>query len=393
MAEAAAAGVASMSINDAGQGAPGVTPSPHSGSGGSSRHEAAGRDIHGFSLDGKVSVAEYKAWLLRHEKTMIPKRGKWQELQKKYPAGNMAGDKSLKKLVRNGIVDGMRGQVWMELSGAERKWKECPALYQQLNQDDGAGSDEALTQIDLDIHRTFPDHVFFAGSPHDGDPIGKVGSSSLLGPLRRVLRAYARRNKAVGYCQGLNFIAGMMLLFVSEEQTFWLLATLLEQVLPKDYYARDLTGCNVDLRVFSSLLEKKLPKLHKHFLASGLSVEFFGLEWFIALFAKTLPTETLLRVWDCIFSEGYKVLFRVGIAVLQMNEKHLLSIQEPHDLFHEVQGLGRTLLDGDTLLKTAFAVYLQRSQVEESREKHLDVRRAIAGETALDSTPTAVSRP
>jgi len=101
-----------------------------------------------------------------------------------------------------------------------------------------AGHAEALAQIDLDLHRTFPDHPLFSGEPRDsaaggggaGGGVG-TGGSELLGALRRLLRAYARRNRAVGYCQGLNFIAGVMLLFLSEEQAFWLLATLLEQVL------------------------------------------------------------------------------------------------------------------------------------------------------------------
>jgi len=45
------------------QGAPGVDHSPHSGardSGGTSHHEAAGRDIHGFSLHGKIPVGAPK---------------------------------------------------------------------------------------------------------------------------------------------------------------------------------------------------------------------------------------------------------------------------------------------------------------------------------------------
>lgn len=58
--------------------------------------------------------------------------------------------------------------------------------------------------------------------------------------------------QVVGYCQGMNFIAGIMLLFLGEESAFWLLCALLEYILPADYYAQDLSGCNVDLRVFKN---------------------------------------------------------------------------------------------------------------------------------------------
>jgi Rab-GTPase-TBC domain len=41
--------------------------------------------------------------------------------------------------------------------------------------------------------------------------------------LRRVLRAYSYYDPEVGYCQGMNFIAGMFLTVMSEEEAFWML--------------------------------------------------------------------------------------------------------------------------------------------------------------------------
>uniref|UniRef100_A0A7S4PGE2 Rab-GAP TBC domain-containing protein n=2 Tax=Guillardia theta TaxID=55529 RepID=A0A7S4PGE2_GUITH len=202
--------------------------------------------------------------------------------------------------------------------------------------------------------------------PKDADP----PPDSLIPSLRRVLRAYARRNKQVGYCQGLNFIAGLMLLFLREDQAFWLLCVLIEDILPGDYYAQDLSGCNVDLRVFRDMLSKRLPKLWKHFQEAGLGVEFFCLEWFIAIYAKTLPTETMLRVWDSIFLEGYKIIFRIGLGILELYEKQLLCITEPHELFAAMQDLGKSLIDADSLIKVSFGIQMKRTTVIALREKH-----------------------
>lgn len=333
--------------------------------------DPAERDIYGFRIDGKIPVPEYKAWLAKHEKALVKKRAKWQELFQKCQGLTWTESKKLKDLVRGGIVDSLRGQVWMEVCGAGKKMRDCPGLYRQLVQEEGAGgSEEALAQIELDLHRTFPEHVHFAGGR--GKPDG-----TMVGALRRVLRAYARRNKKVGYCQGMNFIAGIMLLFLQEDQVFWLLTVLLEEILPADYYAKDLSGCNVDLRCFRELLSRKLPKLWKHFQQAGVDVEFFCLEWFIAIFAKTLPTETLLRVWDSVFLEGYKIIFRIALAVLQMNEKELMAISEPHELFQAVQKLGRNTLDADKLMTTSFGFQLKRVQVEQLREIH---RQAVDAE-------------
>jgi hypothetical protein len=41
--------------------------------------------------------------------------------------------------------------------------------------------------------------------------------------LRRVLKAYSLYDREIGYCQGMNFIAGMFLTLMSEEESFWLL--------------------------------------------------------------------------------------------------------------------------------------------------------------------------
>jgi len=161
-----------------------------------------------------------------------------------------------------------------------------------------------------------------------------------------------------------------MLLVLEEHQVFWLMVVLLEEVLPADYYARDLSGCNVDLRVFRDMLAKRQPKLWDHMSKAGLGPEVFCLEWFIALFSKTMPTETVLRVWDALFLEGYKIIFRIGLAVLQIYDKELLAITEAHELFAAVQGLGKRVVDADLLLKTAFGIQLKRTALDTLRDKH-----------------------
>ena len=54
-----------------------------------------------------------------------------------------------------------------------------------------------------------------------------------------------KRNPTVGYCQGMNFIVGRLLQFMSEEESFWTLANLIETVLPIDYYS-NMVGVLID---------------------------------------------------------------------------------------------------------------------------------------------------
>jgi hypothetical protein len=99
-------------------------------------------------------------------------------------------------------------------------------------------------QIATDIPRTFPTNIFFRGK----DP------KSLEQPLFNVLLAFANHNSRIGYCQGMNFVAGMLLLVTKDEdKSFWLLKTLLEDILP-DYYSPNLPGLMTDVKVFTQLI-------------------------------------------------------------------------------------------------------------------------------------------
>lgn len=83
-----------------------------------------------------------------------------------------------------------------------------------------------------------------------------------LASLRRVLQAFALHNRDIGYCQSLNFVAGMMLIFMEEEDAFFLLLTVVEQLLPADYYTKSMVGTYVDQFVLAHIIKNFLPKIH-----------------------------------------------------------------------------------------------------------------------------------
>jgi hypothetical protein len=99
--------------------------------------------------------------------------------------------------------------------------------------------------------RTFPEHAYF-------QPSGQGEAS-----LRRVLQAFALHNNDIGYCQSLNFLAGMMLIFMQEVDVFWLLLTVIERLLPTDYYTKTMVGTYVDQYVLMHIVKKCLPKVHR----------------------------------------------------------------------------------------------------------------------------------
>ena len=164
-----------------------------------------------------------------------------QALKKQYRAGGPLPPKFV-AAVRDGIPPEHRARAWMLLSGAQQRMESQPQLYRQLltmgeehglgDESNGNGSSHGTAgnvgktagqsveaAINLDVWRTFPEHPRL--------------TSEFVDKMRRVLLAYARRNPEVAYCQGMNFIAASLLLFVDdEEEAFWLLSFLVEEVLP-----------------------------------------------------------------------------------------------------------------------------------------------------------------
>ncbi|KAL6561208.1 hypothetical protein OROMI_016809 [Orobanche minor] len=219
---------------------------------------------------------------------------------------------TLKRLIKKGIPLNLRPKVWFTLSGAAKKKSTVPDSY--YNDLITAVQDKvtaATKQIDHDLPRTFPGH------PWLDTPEGHAA-------LRRVLVGYSFRDSDVGYCQGLNYVAAMLLLVMkTEEEAFWMLAVLLENVLFNDCYTSNLSGCHVDQRVFRDLLTKKCP---------------------------SLPSETTLRVWDILFYEGANVLFNVALAIFKMNEEELLMTHQVGDVINVIQRTTHHLFDPDELL-------------------------------------------
>ena len=51
----------------------------------------------------------------------------------------------------------------------------------------------------------------------------------------------------------------------------------------------------------------------------------FASKWFVCLYCEVLLVETVLRVWDTVFYEGSKILFRVALGLLKLNQDRLLN--------------------------------------------------------------------
>jgi len=288
----------------------------------------------------------------------------------------------LKKMCRGGVPPSLRKRVWLYLSGADevRKGAHDVGMTYMLYIERGKCLREVCKrQIDLDCPRTFPNNTWVQSD------VGQVS-------LQRVLYAFAGENRSIGYCQGMNYVAAMLLLVLEydEEAAFWILCRLVghdrqEGILYHDLYASTLSGCHVEMRSLDDLVDQKLPRLAKHMKFLNCDMSILSTEWFLCLYSTSLPAETAARVWDALFSEGPKVLYRVGLALLVLHEDILLETENAGELLKAMRGAVSHEYDRDQLLHVAFEGIgpLPMSKIQKIRHKKQII---VDKEIALRST-------
>uniref|UniRef100_A0A672JK92 TBC1 domain family member 8B n=1 Tax=Salarias fasciatus TaxID=181472 RepID=A0A672JK92_SALFA len=216
-------------------------------------------------------------------------------------------------LIVRGVPEALRGELWMLFSGAVNDMATHPGYYSELVEQSLGTSTLATDEIERDLHRSLPEHPAFQ-------------SDTGISALRRVLTAYAYRNPKIGYCQAMNILTSVLLLYAKEEEAFWLLVAVCERMLP-DYFNRRIIGALVDQAVFEDLIRENLPQL----VENMTDLSFFSsvsLSWFLTLFISVLPIESAVNVVDCFFYDGIKAILQLGLAVLDYNMEALVCCHD-----------------------------------------------------------------
>ncbi|RKP26837.1 rab-GTPase-TBC domain-containing protein, partial [Syncephalis pseudoplumigaleata] len=225
------------------------------------------------------------------------------------------------KLVKGGVPNQLRGEVWEVGCGSIYYRCSYPNRYRDILRENLTNVSMSTTEIEKDLNRSLPEYPAFQ-------------SSEGIGRLRRVLTAYSWHNPELGYCQAMNIVTSVLLIYMSEEQAFWALATLCEQTLP-GYYATSMYGALVDQAIFEELAKKELSDLMRRLNSRDIQISTLTLPWFLSLFINAMPLTFVIRILDRLFIEGPKILFHVSLAILKVNSEKLRKARDDME-FNEV---------------------------------------------------------
>lgn len=230
---------------------------------------------------------------------------------------NLRDTKDVHELWWRGLPPSIRGRVWKLAINNKLKLKneiydECTKKIEYFS--GNKLHKDYVTAIKLDVSRTFPGLCVFQKN-------GPLHES-----LNSVLAAYCVLQPDIGYLQGMSFIAAIFTLNMDENDAFICFANLIDNPCHTAAFTLNQFKMNIYYRIFMTILSHNLPKIFTHFLSSGLSPDFYLLDWIYTIYAKAMPLDVVCRIWDIFIRDGDEFLFKTAIGILHLYQEQLLTM-------------------------------------------------------------------
>jgi len=268
-------------------------------------------------------------------------------------------------LCRKGVPKHKVGDIWYNLSKLipNTKYMMCTkerapspshhCLFHQLCE----MSSPFEQQITADIHRTFPDQEI-------------SGQENFQKSLFNILKAYSLYDESVGYCQGLSFVAALLLMKIPEEQAFYVLARLMRGHDLRSIYTEDMRGVQLRMFQMNKLVQQLFPAMYKHLESLEVKISLVLIPWFMTAFCYQLPLAVAFRVMDSLLLEGIPALFRIALSILLLCEADVMSLDEQGIMEYFRSDLRAKFNDPQQLMNIAYAVNVSVPQLDQMEQEY-----------------------
>ena len=279
----------------------------------------------------------------------------------------------LTRLLVGGVPMRLRHPIWMELSNTQdmvqpNKYGYYLSLREDFDQMD-------IDAILKDVARTLTTkYDFYSGKGYKR--------------LKEVLVAFVGRYPDLGYTQGLNTIAGYLLLAIPEpEDAFWVLCNIVENFFPQNYFRRsdNMTSPLADNILLREYVKDHMPKLHAHMDKLNVPAEnTVPIKWFFTAFSSALPETMLFRIWDvwlCLQNQKH-FLFSFALALLHCNADDILACEDDGAYFSYLDNKVR-IPEDEKLTEVIKAAYKFGKKLDGIAERRAEVKDSMKLETKL----------
>ncbi|EFA81300.1 ankyrin repeat-containing protein [Heterostelium album PN500] len=264
-------------------------------------------DIYGF-VKTTSTVDEST---IRTKKTDKQEK-KWAKMTKNWP--KFAKSAKLRDRLPKGIPSSVRSFVWQRLVNIQEIKNKSKITYSELLQ--MKPQPAIASQIQRDLNRTFPKHSFFVEKGGFGQQI-----------LCNILTAFSIYNPEVGYCQGMGFITCLLIIYMAEEDAFWVLVQLAEKYGMAEMWKPDFPYLQTSFGLLNTMLEQQFPQLFAHIQKQNVFTPLFSSQWFICLLIYNLPFPVIVRIWDLFLYDGLVVIFASALALFKIYEDQIMKFE------------------------------------------------------------------
>ncbi|KAM7161994.1 ecotropic viral integration site 5 protein homolog isoform 4-T4 [Macrochelys suwanniensis] len=311
-----------------------------------SRRNSGSSLVSSSSASSNLSHLEEDSWILWGRIV-----NEWEDIHKKK-------EKQIKELVRKGIPHHFRAIVWQLLCTAQ----SMPIKDQYSELLKMTSPCEKL--IRRDIARTYPEHDFFKEKDSLGQEV-----------LFNVMKAYSLVDREVGYCQGSAFIVGLLLMQMPEEEAFCVFVKLMQDYRLRELFKPSMAELGLCMYQFEYMIQEQLPELYVHFQSQSFHTSMYASSWFLTIFLTTFSLPIATRIFDIFMSEGLEIVFRVGLAVLQMNQAELMQLDMEGMLQHFQKVIPHQFDSGpDKLIQASYQVKYNAKKMKKLEKEYTTIK-------------------
>uniref|UniRef100_A0A667Y552 Ecotropic viral integration site 5 n=1 Tax=Myripristis murdjan TaxID=586833 RepID=A0A667Y552_9TELE len=299
-----------------------------------SRRNSGSSLVSSSSASSNLSHLEEDSWILWGRIV-----NEWEEVRKKK-------EKQLKDLVRKGIPHHFRAIVWQLLCNAQN----MPIKDQYSELLKMTSPCEKL--IRRDIARTYPEHEFFKEKDSLGQEV-----------LFNVMKIWGLISRFLCFCK------------MPEEEAFCVFVKLMQDYRLRELFKPSMAELGLCMYQFECMIQEHLPELHMHFQAQSFHTSMYASSWFLTIFLTSFPLPVATRIFDIFMCEGLEIVFRVGLAILQMNQAELIQLDMEGMLQHFQKVIPHQLDSGpDKVIQAAYQVKYNAKKMKKLEKEYTTIK-------------------